>query len=330
MYGKRSTHEDDDAMSATLAELDEVIGCPAAERRWIPDSSLGWGSDFILSGMEVGTQRRAWRFTPSLPLQMNSITRGSPDNKTKWDPRVLVKELNDSLTLGPLKIDHDARLLEDCVLGFQHGAVLDVFPRASILGEPEAQLPPGVPKNAAPFGIWIVQPLSAPPPSVSCMAGHWHGMDPFEASWPLKPAAASRAKSDDAGATSKTVEQWGRWEQSWPGPSTGNPHVDVALTVEMTSPHVGDPAPTTVRGFYDGDGVFRARFMPPSPGTWRFLTKSNAPQLHGKSGEFVVTPPPAGSNNHGPVVAAPGQTKFAHADGTPFFAVATTVCKRNP
>ena len=139
--------------------------------------------------------------------------------------------------------------------------------------------------------------------------------------------AAAAATPTSPGA----VERWGQWEGSWRAPTAAgvNPFTDVDLTVELRGPGSADGS-ATVRGFYDGDGVFRARFMPPSAGTWRFLTKSNAPQLHGKSGEFLVTPPPAGSNNHGPVVAAPGQTKFAHADGTPFFAVATTVCKRNP
>jgi hypothetical protein len=204
VYSKRSTHEDDDAMSASLAELDIVIGCPAAERRWIPDSSLGWGSSFILSGMEVGSRRVAWRFTPSLPLQINCKSTGVPNNKTKWDPRVLVSYVNDSLTLGPLKIDHDGRLLEDCVIGFEHGAVLDIFPRPSV--RREVQLLPDVPTtSAAPFGLWIVQPPSAAALSVSCMAGHWHGMTPFEASWPLSATPQPpKFKSDEYISTSAT------------------------------------------------------------------------------------------------------------------------------
>jgi hypothetical protein len=179
IYSKRSTHEDDDAMSASLAELDLVIGCPAAERRWIPDSSLGWGSSFILSGMEVGSRRVAWRFTPSLPLQMDCITNGVPNNKTKWDPRVLVSYVYGSLTLGPLQIDHDGHLLDDCVIGFEHGAVLDVAGHS------------GTTTSATPFGLWIVQPISAAAPSVSCMAGHWHGRTPFEANWPLTASPQS-------------------------------------------------------------------------------------------------------------------------------------------
>ena len=68
------------------------------------------------------------------------------------------------------------------------------------------------------------------------------------------------------------VEQWGRWEQAWLGPSSpgGNPWLDVELTVEFTleQPWLGVAASrtSTVRGFYDSDGLWRARFMPPDTG----------------------------------------------------------------
>jgi hypothetical protein len=186
VYGKRSTHHDDDVMSASLAELDIVIGCAANERKWIPDSSQGWASSFLLSGMNVGSQRRAWRFTPSLPLQINCISKNIPDNVTRWDPHTLVSYKNDSLVLGPLQIDHDGRILNDCQVFFKHGAVLDVFASAAYETS-DLKLPPGVPTTtASPFGIWIVQPIAAASPTVSCMAGGWHGMKPFEGNWPLE------------------------------------------------------------------------------------------------------------------------------------------------
>ena len=142
---------------------------------------------------------------------------------------------------------------------------------------------------------------------------------------PGPPAAAVGAVGP-----ADSVEQWGRWEQSWEGPAVGNPYTDVELMVDLTS--VADAASTagvtTVRGFYDGSGRYMARFMPPTTGAWKFATRSTAPELNGKHGQFLVNPPTktAGQGaNHGPVLAAPNQTKFAHADGTPFFAVATTV-----
>ena len=169
-------------MSSSLAELDIVIGCAAKERRWIPDHNVGWGSDFLLSGMDVGSKRRAWRFTPSLPIPFGRISPNVPNitNVTRWDPRVLVSDHNASyLALGPLTIDHDEHLLETCTITFEQGVVLDVFGGPSVR---EVHLPPGVPTtSAAPFGVWIIQPISAAPPSVSCMLDQ----QPFEASWPL-------------------------------------------------------------------------------------------------------------------------------------------------
>ena len=38
-----------------------------------------------------------------------------------------------------------------------------------------------------------------------------------------------------------------RWERSWAGPASGNPHVDVELMVDLTAAKTS----TTVRGFYD-------------------------------------------------------------------------------
>ena len=118
-----------------------------------------------------------------------------------------------------------------------------------------------------------------------------------------------------------TIEKWGQWEQSWTGPMSDNPFTDVVLTVELRCPLAS--ASTTVRGFYDGEGLYKARFMPSHTGTWRFQTHSNVAALDGKVGQFEVSSPQ--QSNHGPVVAAPNQTKFRFADGTPFFTVATTV-----
>jgi len=52
-----------------------------------------------------------------------------------------------------------------------------------------------------------------------------------------------------------------------------------------------------VPGFYDGEGVYRVRFMPDTTGAWRYETKSNR-GAHGADGSFTVTP--AGKGNHGP------------------------------
>src|SRR5262249_53899118 len=78
------------------------------------------------------------------------------------------------------------------------------------------------------------------------------------------------------------------------GPRTGNPYADVEVT--CTFRHDGEGL--TVRGFPDGDGVYRVRFSPPAEGSWRYETRSNRPELDGKTGAFTVGPP--SPRNHGP------------------------------
>lgn len=128
----------------------------------------------------------------------------------------------------------------------------------------------------------------------------------------LPPAARA------AGATPiATVEQWDFHEVVLKGPADGNPFTDVRLTATFTDGHRSHE----VTGFYDGDGVYRIRFMPEAPGEWRFQTQSNRWELTDKSGVFMVTP--ATGDNHGPVRVA-HTYHFAYADGTPFKPIGTT------
>lgn len=135
-----------------------------------------------------------------------------------------------------------------------------------------------------------------------------------------------------AGADAGPVEQWGLYEVKLDGPSAGNPSgapfnpfTDVDLSADFTS---GDRR-LTVAGFYDGDGVYRVRFMPPAAGDWRYETRSNRPELSGKAGGFACVKPAAGPDqakaavNHGPVRVR-NTFHFAYADGTPYFQVGTT------
>jgi hypothetical protein len=115
------------------------------------------------------------------------------------------------------------------------------------------------------------------------------------------------------------VEQWGIFEASFEGPSTGNPFTDVELSARFTQGDGGRAQ--TVAGFYDGGGVYRVRFMPGARGEWRFTTASNRPELDGRTGRFNATAPTAG--NHGPVRVR-NTFHFAYEDGTPYFPVGTT------
>jgi len=114
------------------------------------------------------------------------------------------------------------------------------------------------------------------------------------------------------------VEQWGTHEISLPGPASGNPFVDVQFSAVFTN----GSRKIEVAGFYDGEGIYRVRFMPEFPGRWTYQTQSNCWELTGKSGEFQVRP--AGKGNHGPVRVF-NTYHFAYADGTPYRQVGTTI-----
>src|SRR5262249_28114053 len=77
----------------------------------------------------------------------------------------------------------------------------------------------------------------------------------------------------------------------------------------------------TVPGFYDGDGVYRIRFMPEQEGEYAYQTRSNKAELDGKKGKFTAVKPTAG--NHG-LVRVRNTYHFAHADGTPCYPIGTT------
>jgi hypothetical protein len=126
-------------------------------------------------------------------------------------------------------------------------------------------------------------------------------------------AAADSARASDA----PVVERWGVFEIELPGPTEGNPFLDVRLSAVFT-----DGSRTIeVDGFYDGGGTYRIRFAPEEVGEWRYRTASNRPELTGRAGSFVVGPPRSG--NHGPVHVH-NTHHFAYADGTPFHQIGTT------
>jgi hypothetical protein len=113
------------------------------------------------------------------------------------------------------------------------------------------------------------------------------------------------------------VEQWGIFELTLKGPEEGNPFVDVELSAEFK--HSGMTfAP---EGFYDGEGLYRVRFMPNVSGSWTYITKSNQSELDGIAGQFNCIQPSKGNN--GPVRVR-NMYHFGYEDGKPFFPVGTT------
>ncbi len=109
---------------------------------------------------------------------------------------------------------------------------------------------------------------------------------------------------------------WDTVEITLKGPSQGNPHLEVNLAARFEGPS----GEAVVPGFYDGEGTFKIRFLPPEPGSYTWRTASDAPELDGKTGGFEVGPAQPG--RHGPVRA--DGTFFRHADGTPHLSFGTT------
>lgn len=160
----------------------------------------------------------------------------------------------------------------------------------------------------------------------------------------LQQSSAAASAATSTASVAAPVERWGRWEGSWHAATAkiANPFTDVELTVELHGPSggsdssdsglvsrsssetAGGASSVLVRGFYDGEGLWRARFMPPTVGAWTYRTRcATVSALDGKSGSFTVAA--AAATNHGPVRVRENSTTFAHADGTPFHAVGTTI-----
>ena len=121
----------------------------------------------------------------------------------------------------------------------------------------------------------------------------------------------------EAEPDSKTVERWGIFELALQGPSGGNPFVDVQFSGEFRQ----DERVFRPEGFYDGDGIYRIRFMPDSTGKWTYVTKSNRNELNGKKGQFICVK--SSPSNHGPV-RVHKKWHLAYADGKAYFQVGTT------
>ncbi len=107
-----------------------------------------------------------------------------------------------------------------------------------------------------------------------------------------------------------------RFEVELIGPDHGNPFVDVDLSSTFTN----GESTVHVGGFYDGNGRYVVRFLPLATGTWSFATTSTARSLDGISGTVEVTD----GSGHGPVRVV-DTFHFAHADGTRFIPVGTTL-----
>lgn len=113
------------------------------------------------------------------------------------------------------------------------------------------------------------------------------------------------------------IETWDYYEITLAGPKNGNPFVDVQIEATFT---LGSSV-KTVKGFYNGSGIYKIRYMPENTGTWKYVTKSNSKRLNGKKGEFECVP--ATGNNFGKV-EVDKQYHFKYNNGTSFYPFGTT------
>ncbi len=114
-----------------------------------------------------------------------------------------------------------------------------------------------------------------------------------------------------------TIEKYTVFEVVLKGPAAGNPFKDVQLSAEFSFMN----RTVYCEGFYDGNGIYRIRFMPDEAGAWSYVTTSNIKELDLRKGSFTCTSASAG--NHGPVKVR-NTFDFGYSDGTPFYPVGTT------
>ena len=106
-----------------------------------------------------------------------------------------------------------------------------------------------------------------------------------------------------------------------------NPVQDLKMmVVTFTSPGGNT---MTINAFWDGDNIWKARFMPNETGNWTFETQcsdSGNAGLNGQKGSFLCNnnSDPKDIYKHGPVINPPGTYYLTHSDGTPFFYLACT------
>lgn len=111
-------------------------------------------------------------------------------------------------------------------------------------------------------------------------------------------------------------EKWGLVELSFTGKTEGNPFTDYEIEAEFSS----EDENVKIYGFYDGDGVYKVRFMPSFEGMYSYkVYGSFSEETYAGTIEVAA----AGDGNHGPV--HPYLKRYlAYADETPYYSIGTT------
>ena len=114
----------------------------------------------------------------------------------------------------------------------------------------------------------------------------------------------------------KQIEKWGVFEVVLNGRADGNPFTDHDMTAYFESEYER----RTVSGFYDGDGVYKVRFMPSFEEKYDFTVSGSFSDTE-FSGSFEAVSP--SDDNHGPVHVC-NTYYFEYADGKPCYPLGTT------
>ncbi len=112
------------------------------------------------------------------------------------------------------------------------------------------------------------------------------------------------------------VRRWDVFELSLTCPRDGNPFAEQWIRAVFN----GEGESVNADGFYDGDGVYRVRYMPSFTGDYTAAVEASFLEQP-VSIRFTVLP--AGDGNHGPVHVR-SAVHFAYVDGTPYHAIGTT------
>lgn len=114
----------------------------------------------------------------------------------------------------------------------------------------------------------------------------------------------------------KTISKWDVFEVSIKGPTEGNPFTEQWIKARFSN----DIETKEVEGFYDGEGLYKARFMPSFEGVYTFqITASFIAET--EKGTFTVSQ--AKKENHGPVRVA-HTYHFEYEDGSVYQPIGTT------
>lgn len=117
----------------------------------------------------------------------------------------------------------------------------------------------------------------------------------------------------------REVERWSVLELEFKGKAFGSPFEDYEIKAEFSK----EGKTVTVTGFYDGEGVYKIRFMPSEEGIYEYRVFGSCfnEDTQEKEGTFLAVPPYS-PNNHGPVRTC--GSRFIYEDGTPYHCMGTT------